>query len=791
MMKRTRTASSWLVLQVLTFVAAPRPFTASASRLFNIQMKRDIFSDTADAPINIHDDQNNGKEYENISIVCCGDHTPFEKCDTCCRDVRVGCADVRDDRQRCRITQCTDRSPSTSYYRTATTTHRPLPSEEPLQVVSYADEVNERARYCTCHCCDGTSWPCEYGVFGTCREFCWGAQRCQAIELFTPGRNNPTTVLPTIQPSHEPSQSPSEWPSLIPSSEPSEYNMAENTSWPSTNRPTRPPPSSPKPSPNTNSPSITSPYDDSMMPSSWPSGEPSVEFPTTTRPYISTSGHLPTLSTVEESSLLLSMEPSEWPSSFPSTFPSILLTDSPTENSCAAEYIEDCVAGVGTSDIIETFVLIQFDTDVTADMQTELMYRIPLVYDQVAGTVCDACRRQILDYDIVPSTISTGISSKDHVVVKLIIGQSGGCDSAFDTNDLVASIGSLQEFTLSCGDFIPFFVSTGPQSCCCNRCITDESGRRTFLSGGISRHDFGVWLGLNMKSNIMSVMELTPPPENEAACEPQQPKTTSPSFYISLDYTLDPSDYKQFLSLFLSMYNRMCLETCFPQRIESIVSIQDDGVGRRRLQKNKESTVNNKMDMKMSKKTKQNVEQSMKNIGSILSPCEESPSCLKVQVVTKCFSKFCSEQSDASCGLFGQCQSERKLTEGSKIQSDVSLISANALSEPFSSGRLDTVEDSDACLCLTGGDVSQPTFVLPTMEKFLGKFNREIGIGFGIKAIYGEGAMAAADSEPVSAVGTDPKEFKKGEDNKHKKITMKKSDDKSSRMGTMNKRRKV
>lgn len=435
----------------------------------------------------------------------------------------------------------------------------------------------------------------------------------------------------------------------------------------------------------------------------------------------------------------------------------------------------------------------------------------------MAGAVCDFCRRQILDYNVVPSATNAG-TQKDFVVIKLIIGQSGGCDTAFDNNEQTVSESSLLAFTETCGDFIPFFVASGPQTCCCTTCIDDDE-RRTSVPGGISRRAFGDWLGRSLEAQVLTVLELNHPSENAPECDPEMAAVTSQSFHLSLDYVLDPAHYDLFFSQFVFTYNQMCLENCYPQRLESIIPLQEGGMERRRLQGKGEGKIDKKSTKKQKaknatkKKKKEDMEGSQKKevpipveIDSLVSPCAGSHSCIEVKIFKKCFSGICSQGTDA-CGLFGDCKTDRKLEE---LQGPHPTHLLKSLGWETTTRHLQDpngTTENDACLCPIGDDAPGPTFELPSKNEFLNIFNVEIaqvlGVG-GIDAILGQGIVGtagpatAAEGEVSPASdkgGKPPKKAKKAkqdddkggndksgrEDNKN---SMKKDNDSRGGMGT-------
>ena len=388
---------------------------------------------------------------------------------------------------------------------------------------------------------------------------------------------------------------------------------------------------------------------------------------------------------------------------------------SPTE-SCQATFFDGdgCVAD--TTATFDTNLVLQFENPVRLELVAFLLTNVRIVYDQVAGSVCDACRRRVLDTELVPVATNT---TDNYVVLKLTIGQTGGCDTAFDNDNEVVSDEHIWDFITTCGTFVPFTDSSESETCCCSACVSDK--RRASLSGGISRREFGKWLGTSLNAPITDVLELIGPSENNLGCDPEQPTTTTPSFFIGLDNFLDPSDYDAFFSLFRTTYNQLCLENCFPQRLHSITPVNDVGTGvttnddRRELEREKR--------MKKSKKD----DQRHTHITAPKEPrCVGKATCIKVQVERKCYANSCAIKN-GMCELFGNCQ--RKLQGATDV---LSILPSQPLSvresPPTSQRHLQILESTgdDACLCLVGVDAHEPTFELPSHKDFLGSLNTKL-----------------------------------------------------------------
>lgn len=397
---------------------------------------------------------------------------------------------------------------------------------------------------------------------------------------------------------------------------------------------------------------------------------------------------------------------STWPSASFSIPPSIVPTPAfpfPTPSPTV------CVDWVGCSiDQSASFnanVLVQFSQNVqnivSVGRVNEFLIAFELSYQNVTGAVCDPCHRRIADLEIIsPSFLASSnrqlqeddVVLGDYLIVQVTLSQDqlGGCDRAFDNGDDVLALSDTAAYADACQG-MPFGEYGG--GCCC------------FCSaptGGVSRLDFREQLQFELGQPVLDILEVETPDNDQQLCSDDGPEESVVEISIGLDYVLAPENVTSFFGTFISTYNRLCLENCFPQ---SITDIELDDVvlstNRRR------------------------------------SECRGRTSCLNSFVRVSCNARECPEDDDLD-RLFRGRGGTRKLSKVDAAGTSANLEMAIPRNLQVGASLL-----SEECICAVGNGLPEPTNDLPTLDEFVESFNKDLNF-VGIPAIE-----SVNDAEPT------------------------------------------
>jgi len=437
------------------------------------------------------------------------------------------------------------------------------------------------------------------------------------------------------------------------------------------------------------------------------------------------------------------------PTSFPSGGPTNFCTANTF--SCAVE----------PTAVFDTYVKIETNGPVTDEIAQALLETFPVAYDQLAGTVCDSCRRYIIDIELLSSGVQIGsgrrqLESLDpsirglqriqettgerSVIFKLLMGQAGGCDAAFDNNSDVVSNKDMDDFVSTCDVFAPFDEIRNSGTCCCALCRDGPSNPQQM---GLSRHDFGQWFVESLQVKFgdiieavipqdrkrLEVFELVPRRDDDeanadASCREGESESRRPSIFLGLDYRLDQEKYDEFLSIFNGAYNRKSLEACFPQRARNNAVVGDFGAG-------------GDSDTPEPSRPPSG--------GGVRGPasCSSKTSCLVLEVAVECSARVCP-QGDSLEVLFGESVPRRLnelvFLEGSNAspvwnRPIVSSLHSNKRQLQLS----ESVKDECFCLAIDEDGGKEPTFKPVAIDDFINEFNNDLGE-------YGFGPIASIDS---------------------------------------------
>jgi len=325
------------------------------------------------------------------------------------------------------------------------------------------------------------------------------------------------------------------------------------------------------------------------------------------------------------------------------------------------------------------------------------------------------------------------------VIFKLLMGQAGGCDTAFDNNSNVVSYNDVNDFATICDAFAPFDGIRNSATCCCALCRDGSSNSQKL---GLSRYDFGQWLVESLQVKFGDIIEVDNPNNRKSievfelvpldddgtgasTCREGESEARSPSIFLGLDYQLQLENYDEFLSIFLGSYNRLSLEACFPQRIRNNAVIGDLG------------TEGGGDAPRPSRPS---------GGGGTRGPdsCTTRASCLMLEMAVECSARVCP-QGDSLDVLFGD-SSSRRLNKASSSQGTGGSPTFNELivSPHDRNQRQLQISgiDRDECFCLaTTEGTKEPTFKPVVIDDFINEFNNDLE-----QAGYGKiGSIDAAD----------------------------------------------